>query len=73
MSGKGKKGPLSDTDRAFEKLDKVTELLENLFILQALSLGVGRDNICDALRVHTTRVSEINKGLKRAKNGKNDA
>lgn len=67
MSGKRqKKAALSDADRVLEKLDKVTLLLENQFILQALALGVGRDNICNALGVHTTRVSEINKGVKRA-------
>lgn len=69
-----RKSAPSDADRVLERLDKVTVLLENLFILQALGLGVTRDSICDTLGVHTSRVSEINKGVKRAiKNGKSDA
>lgn len=58
---KRKQGTLS------ARLDKVTELLENLFILQALTSGIGRSHIREAIGVHTTRISRINKGLKNAK------
>jgi hypothetical protein len=54
-----------------EKLNTVIRLLEDLYILQALSMGVGRESIRSVLGVHTTRVSNINKGVKRAlENGK---
>ena len=57
-----------------DKLDTVIRLLEDLFILQALGMGVGRDHICSAIGVHTTRISNVNKGVKQAlKNGKDEA
>lgn len=48
------------------KLDAVVGLLQDLFILQALSLGARRKNIRAMLGVHTTRISKINKGMKQA-------
>lgn len=54
----------TDTDK---KLDAVARLLEDLFILQALSAKVRREDIRAILGVHTTHISKIAKGLKRAK------
>lgn len=48
------------------KLDAVVYLLQDLFILQALSLGARRKNIRAMLGVHTTRISKISKGIKQA-------
>lgn len=48
------------------KLDAVVELLQDLFILQAMSLGARRENIRSMLGVHTTRISKINKGIRQA-------
>ena len=64
----------NDGNELSAKLDAVIELLEDLFILQALSSGVGRDHIRAILGVHTTRITKINKGVKQAlKNGKEEA
>ena len=46
-----------------DKINDVIRLLEDSFILQALSLGVGREEIRKILRVAPNRVSKINKGL----------
>lgn len=48
------------------KLDAVVELLQDLFILEAMSLGARRENIRSMLAVHTTRISKINKGIRQA-------
>lgn len=54
------------------KLDAMAHLLEDLYILHALSMGIDRSSIRSVLGVHTTQISRINKGVKRArKNGKN--
>lgn len=58
---------LSPTD----KMDEVVRLLEDTFILQALSLGVGREEIRKILRVSPARVSKINKGLAKTRKSKN--
>jgi hypothetical protein len=50
-----------------QKLDEVIRLLEDLFILQALNAKVKREDIRAVLGVHTTRISKIAGGLKRAK------
>jgi hypothetical protein len=56
------------------KLDAMTELLKDLFILQAMSLGANRDNIRAMLGVHPRRITKISKGMKRAlKHGKEKA
>ena len=56
------------------KLDAVVGLLKDLFILQAMSLGVNRDNIRAILGVHPRRISRISRGVKRAlKNAKENA
>jgi hypothetical protein len=56
------------------KLDAVIDLLEDLFILQAMTLGVNRENIRAILGVHPRRTSKISKGVKRAlKHGKEEA
>jgi hypothetical protein len=52
----------SEDPRA-DKIDEVIRLLEDTFILQALSLGVGREEIRKILRVAPNRISKINKGL----------
>jgi hypothetical protein len=53
------------------KLDAVVDLLQDLFILQAMSLGARREDIRAMLGAHTTRISKINKGIKEAlKSGK---
>lgn len=58
----------SDNEGRIEgKIDTVIHLLEDLFILQALSLGIGRNDICSAIGVHTTRVSKVRKGLNKVK------
>ena len=54
-----------------DKINEVIRLLEDSFILQALSLGVGREEIRKILRVAPNRVSKINKGL--AKRRKSNA
>jgi hypothetical protein len=65
---------VTDKDELLERLDVAIRLLEDLYILQALSIGVSRDGICGVLGVHTSRVSTINKGVKRAlKNEKHEA
>lgn len=46
-----------------DKINDVIRLLEDSFILEALSLGVGREEIRKILRVAPNRVSKINKGL----------
>lgn len=57
-----------DTEGALErKLDVVIHLLEDLFIRQALSLDVGRNSICSVVGVRTARVSNIRKGLNKAR------
>ena len=72
MKGKAsKKVPEIEADRSLEKLDRVVQLLENLFILQALEMGIGRDAIRGVLGIGPNRISEINQGIKRnAKNGR---
>jgi hypothetical protein len=50
-------------DLQAHKIDEVIRLLEDSFILQALSLGVGREEIRKILRVAPNRISKINKGL----------
>jgi hypothetical protein len=55
-----------------DKLDTVAHLLEDLYILQALTVGVDRGSICSALGVHTRRISRINKGVKRARKNAKD-
>lgn len=55
-----------------DKLDAVAHLLEDLYILQALTLGVDRGSIRSALGVRTTRISRINKGVKRARKNAKD-
>ncbi len=56
------------------RLDAVINRLEDLFILQAITLGVNRDNIRAMLGVHPRRISKISKGVKRAlKNAKEKA
>ena len=54
-----------------KKLDAITRLLEDLFILQALSASVRREDIRAILGVHTTRISKIAGGLKRGRKGRN--
>jgi hypothetical protein len=54
----------NDTDK---KLDSIIHLLEDLYILQALSAKIGRDDICAVTGVHTTRVSKIAQGLRLAR------
>jgi len=49
------------------RLDTVIDLLQDLFILQALNSRMGRDSIRRILGVRTTRVSKITKGLKQAR------
>lgn len=61
---KAKKSP---EDILEEKLDAVAHLLEDLYILQALTIGIERSGIRSVLGVHTTRISRINKGVKRAR------
>lgn len=57
-----------DSDnRIADKLDTVIRLLEDLFILNASTANVGRDNIRAVLGVHNTRISKIKKGLKQAR------
>jgi len=50
--------------RIEEKLDAIIRLLEDLFILEVAKAKVGRDNIRGILGVHTTRISNVMKGLK---------
>lgn len=57
----------NNESRIEKKIDTVVRLLEDLFILQALTLGIGRDDICSAIGVHTTRVSNVRKGLSKVK------
>jgi hypothetical protein len=57
----------NDTDK---KLDLIIRLLEDSFILQALSTKFRRDDICSILGVHTSRVSKIASGLKRGNDRK---
>lgn len=54
-----------DSDKRLEnRLDAVIRLLEDLFILQASTAKVGRENIRAVLRVTPNRISKIAKGLK---------
>jgi hypothetical protein len=50
--------------RIEEKLDTVIRLLQDLFILDAAKAKISRDNIHGILGVHTTRISNVMKGLK---------
>lgn len=54
-------------DDSDKKLDWIIHLLEDLFILQALSANMRRENIRAILGVHTTRISKITGGLKRGR------
>ena len=63
---RGKNAQKGDREQLEVKLDTVIRLLEDLFILQSLNSGIGRDQIRAMLGVHTTRISKINKGVKRA-------
>ena len=55
----------ADIDKRLEnKLDAVIRLLEDLFILQASTAKIGRENIRAVLRVTPNRISKIAKGLK---------
>ena len=47
-----------------DKLDTIIRLLEDLFILQASSAKIGRENIRAVLRVTPNRISKVAKGLK---------
>jgi hypothetical protein len=54
-----------DNDRRLdEKLDTIIRLLEDLFILQASSAKIGRENIRAVLKVTPNRISKVAKGLK---------
>ena len=46
-----------------EKLNLISRLLQDLFILEAVKAGMGRDGIREILGVHTTRISKIRKHL----------
>lgn len=68
---KGKAGNRSYDDQMSSALEKIARGVEDLFILQALLSGVGREAIRKMIGVHTTRISRFNKGVKQAlKNGK---
>jgi hypothetical protein len=54
----------TETDK---KLDTVIRLLEDLYILQALTAKIKRDDIRAVTGVRTSRVSKIAQGLKRAR------
>ena len=57
-----------------QQLDAIRHVLEDLFILQALTIGVGGDSIRGILGVRTARISKIMKGVKKArKHGKEQA
>jgi hypothetical protein len=46
------------------KLDAIIRLLQDLFILEAAKANIGRDSIRGVLGVHTTRISNVMKGMK---------
>lgn len=55
----------ADNDKHLdEKLDTIIRLLEDLFILQASTAKIGRENIRAVLRVTPNRISKVAKGLK---------
>jgi hypothetical protein len=49
------------------RLNKVIRLLEDLFILQAVTFGISRNHVRAILGVRTTRVSRIKKSLRQTK------
>ena len=74
MAKKARSSGVNDGPDLGAKLDSLIGLLQDLFILQAMSLGASRDNIRAILGVHTRRISRISKGMKRAlKHGKEKA
>jgi hypothetical protein len=50
-----------------QRQDVVTRLLEDLFIFQALKSGVRREHIRAILSVTHSRISKINKGIKKVR------
>lgn len=54
----------NEDKRIEDRLDTIIRLLEDLFILQATSAKIGRENIRAVLRVTPNRISKIGKGLK---------
>jgi hypothetical protein len=60
----------NDTDK---KLDSIIQLLEDSFILQALTAKVRREDIRAILGIAPARISKIAGGLKRAKGRNADA
>lgn len=63
MASKSKKSD-EPIVRIEKKLDVIIRLLEDNFILEAGKVKMGRDNIREVLKVHTTRISAVMKGLK---------
>lgn len=50
-----------------QQLADVHRVLEDLFILYALTSGIDRESIRSILGVRTTRISKIMKGVKKAR------
>jgi hypothetical protein len=49
------------------QLGEIRRVLEDLYILHALTSGIGRENIRSVLRVSPSRISKIMKGIKKAR------
>jgi hypothetical protein len=54
-----------ESSRIEARLDAIAHLLEDIFILQAVTAKMGRENIRTVLGVHTTRISKVMKGLRK--------
>lgn len=66
MKSNNDKAPNTDANIGYaDKFDALIEMLENIYILNALSLGASPTDIRSLLKIRTSRVSAINKGLKR--------
>ena len=55
-------------DRSTERLDQLLEVLQDLFVLQALQMGLRGEDIRKILRIDQWRVTNISKHIKRVKN-----
>lgn len=50
-----------------QELADVRRVLEDLFILHALTSGIGREHIRSVLRISPARISKLMKGVKKAR------
>jgi hypothetical protein len=55
------KQPQTDDEQILVRLDRLTTLLEDLFILQAARIGMKRESLREILRIDKRRIGRIAK------------